>query len=120
MLRSILFSHALITNYSPNYIIMFFTVVLDTLQRRNLLLNLGTRHLIIPIDYKNLTGQALKIVHVDMANFFMAASPNGISDMLAKASSPNITNGPYFSDEFAWHSMSMVSRACKRFLANMW
>ena len=75
-----------------------------------LLQNMPTRHLLTKIEKGDkLTAQISKLVHVDIVNFFIAATPDEISEVLARASNPNAEDGPYFSDEFAWYSMSLVS-----------
>jgi len=76
---------------------------------KSLLQNMPTRHLLTKLESsEKLTGQIVKLVHVDIVNFFIASTPTAISETLSKASNPNATDGPYFSDEFAWYSMSLV------------
>lgn len=74
-----------------------------------------TRHLLTKLEKstENIRRQIDRLVHVDIVNFFIAASPNEISGVLAEASDPQMLDGPYFSDEYAWYSMSMVGH-CKR------
>jgi ionotropic glutamate receptor len=75
-----------------------------------LLQNMPTRHLLTKIESSDkLTAQISRLVHVDIVNFFIAGTPDEISEVLAKSSDPNAKEGPYFSDEFAWYSMSLVS-----------
>lgn len=74
-----------------------------------LLQGLPNRNLFTALDYDGLTHQITTLVHTDINNFFIASTLSGISETLARGSSPNATDGPYFSDEFAWYSMSLVS-----------
>jgi len=80
-----------------------------------LLQNMPTRHLLTKkeTNIAALRKQINRLVHVDIVNFFIAASPEEISEVLAAASDPTMEDGPYFSDEFAWYSMSMVRLDCK-------
>lgn len=81
---------------------------------KSLLQNLPTRHLLTKVEKtQNLYGQIDKLVHVDIFNFFIAATPTQISEVLAKASNPQAKDGPWFSDEFAWYSMSLVIKSNK-------
>lgn len=69
-----------------------------------------TRHLLTKIEKDNaaLRKQIDRLVHVDIVNFFIASTPNEISAVLAEASDKEMKDGPYFSDEYAWYSMSLV------------
>lgn len=77
---------------------------------KSLLQNMPTRHLLTKLEVgaEAIRRQVDRLVHVDITNFFIAASPNEISSVLAEASDPMMRDGPYFSDEYAWYSMSMV------------
>lgn len=82
---------------------------------KSLLQNMPTRHLLTKVERgnTNIRRQIDRLVHVDIVNFFIAARPTEISGVLIEASDPNMRDGPYFSDEYAWYSMSMVSKdAC--------
>jgi len=70
---------------------------------------LPPRHLFIPLEFENLTGQIVQLVHLDIYNYIIFSTPNAISETLARASSPSVLDGPYFNIDFAWYSMSMVS-----------
>ena len=74
-----------------------------------LLQGLASRNFFTTLNYGRFTHQINALVHVDINNFFLVSTHKGISEVLAKASSPNASDGPYFSDEFAWYSMSLVS-----------
>ncbi|ODM93591.1 Glutamate receptor ionotropic, kainate 2 [Orchesella cincta] len=76
---------------------------------KSLLQNMPTRHLLTKLETTTtkLRKQIDRLVHVDIVNYFIAASPNEISGVLAEASDPDMKDGPYFSDEYAWYSMSM-------------
>lgn len=78
---------------------------------KSLLQNMPTRHLLTKLEKSTpaIRRQIDRLVHVDIVNFFIAASPNEISHVLTEASDPEMKDGPYFSDEYAWYSMSMVS-----------
>jgi len=78
-----------------------------------LLQNMPTRHLLTKVERENsaLRKQIDRLVHVDIVNFFIAATPNEITEVLTQASDPEMRNGPYFSDEFAWYSMSLVNNS---------
>ena len=78
---------------------------------KSLLQNMPTRHLLTQVKMKSeeIRQQIDKLVHVDIVNFFIAAKPAMISEVLAQASDPNARDGPWFSDEYAWYSMSLVS-----------
>lgn len=69
-----------------------------------------TRHLLTKVerDTPKLRNQIDRLVHVDIVNFFIAATPSEIQAVLVEASDPNMKDGPYFSDEYAWYSMSLV------------
>jgi ionotropic glutamate receptor len=77
---------------------------------KSLLQNMPTRHLLTKVERENsaLRKQIDRLVHVDIVNFFIAATPNEISEVLSQASDPEMKDGPYFSDEYAWFSMSLV------------
>lgn len=77
---------------------------------KSLLQNMPTRHLLTKLekDSAGIRKQIDRLVHVDIVNFFIAATPNEISSVLAEASDKDMKDGPYFSDEYAWHSMSLV------------
>ncbi|XP_035708909.1 ionotropic receptor 25a isoform X1 [Folsomia candida] len=76
---------------------------------KSLLQNMPTRHLLTKLekDSAGIRKQIDRLVHVDIVNFFIAATPNEISSVLAEASDKDMKDGPYFSDEYAWHSMSL-------------
>lgn len=76
---------------------------------KSLLQNMPTRHLLTKLEKSipTVRKQIDRLVHVDIVNFFIGASPNEISGVLAEASDPEMKDGPYFSDEYAWYSMSM-------------
>jgi len=80
------------------------------LKSKSLLKGLPTKQLLAHLDFSNLTGQVTRLVNVDIGNFFIASTPSGISEVLARASSPDGINGSYFSDEYSWYSMSLVSK----------
>jgi len=78
--------------------------------KQKLMLNdVSTWKLFVGLEFGNLTAQIIKLVHEDFTNFFIASTPSAISETLARASSPYLKDGPYFSDKFAWYSMSMVN-----------
>lgn len=78
---------------------------------KSLLQNMPTRHLLTKVEKERsaIRKQIDRLVHVDIVNFFIAATPNEISSVLAESSDPTMKDGPYFSDEYAWYSMSLVS-----------
>jgi len=82
---------------------------------KSLLQNMPTRHLLTKTlrDRAKLSEQLDKLVHVDIVNFFVAGSSKQITEVLMQASNPNAKDGPYFSDEFAWYSMSLVRNKYK-------
>lgn len=78
---------------------------------KSLLQNMPTRHLLSKIE-KNVTAlraQIIRLIHVDIVNFFIAAPVDQVTEILVQASNPDVPDGPYFSDEYAWYSMSQVT-----------
>jgi len=77
---------------------------------KSLLQNMPTRHLLTKTlrEPSKLYEQIEKLVHVDIVNFFVAGTSKQVTEVLKQATNPNAKGGPYFSDEFAWYSMSLV------------
>ncbi|CAG7815216.1 unnamed protein product, partial [Allacma fusca] len=76
---------------------------------KSLLQNMPTRHLLTKVErsVEAIRKQIDRLVHVDIVNFFIAAGTAEISTVLAESSDPQSRDGPYFSDEYAWYSMSL-------------
>lgn len=76
-----------------------------------LLQNMPTRHLLTKKEHKigALRAQIYRLVHLDVVNFFIAGSIDEIGEILRVAGEfGEKDDGPYFSDEFSWYSMSLV------------
>jgi len=79
-----------------------------------LLQNMPTRHLLTKKEHKigALRAQIYRLVHLDVVNFFIAGSIDEIGEILRVAGEfGEKDDGPYFSDEFSWYSMSLVWNA---------
>ncbi|ODM89690.1 Glutamate receptor ionotropic, kainate 2 [Orchesella cincta] len=75
----------------------------------SLLHNIPTRQLLAELEtnVQGIRQQVDRLIHAGYVNYFIAASPSEISGVLAEASDPGMRDGPYFSEEYAWYSMSM-------------